>query len=295
VLNKLARPPMGRDPDFNQSSGSRPYHSARLYATIWIFAAVLMTTPGSLASAGPLALGGAESNSTLLEPISAPDCAFRDTMSNPATIEETRMKLDYQAQCYRHAEMIVRSRLQLLLSSVARRAAVLLEPTSAPDCAFRDTISNPATAEETRMKLDYEAQCYRHAEIIVRSRLQWLQASIERRADITLTVTARPTTTDQSVPKSMELAEAQRLVGIGDRHIAQGNIAIARGYYVRAAELGLAIAAMKMAETHDPRELARWNVRGVKPDLAEAKRWYQRALELEASGAEARLRRLSSQ
>jgi len=226
---------MGRDPDFNQSSGSRPYHSARLYATIWIFAAVLMTTPGSLASAGPLALGGAESNSTLLEPISAPDCAFRDTMSNPATIEETRMKLDY------------------------------------------------------------EAQCYRHAEIIVRSRLQWLQASIERRADITLTVTARPTTTDQSVPKSMELAEAQRLVGIGDRHIAQGNIAIARGYYVRAAELGLAIAAMKMAETHDPRELARWNVRGVKPDLAEAKRWYQRALELEASGAEARLRRLSSQ
>jgi TPR repeat protein len=50
-----------------------------------------------------------------------------------------------------------------------------------------------------------------------------------------------------------------------------------------------------MAETQDPKELARFNVRGVKPDLAEAKRWYQRALELKASEAEARLRRLQEQ
>jgi hypothetical protein len=35
------------------------------------------------------------------------------------------------------------------------------------------------TAEETRMKLDYEQQCYRHSEMIVRMRLQQLQNSLE--------------------------------------------------------------------------------------------------------------------
>ena len=39
-------------------------------------------------------------------------------MSNPATGEETRAKLDYEAQCYRQAEAIIRARLLQLLSSV---------------------------------------------------------------------------------------------------------------------------------------------------------------------------------
>ena len=56
----------------------------------------------------------------------------------------------------------------------------LLEPTSAPDCAFRDTMSNPSTVEQTRMKLDYEAQCYRQSEEIVRARLQRLQDAVEK-------------------------------------------------------------------------------------------------------------------
>src|SRR5882724_9203433 len=32
----------------------------------------------------------------------------------------------------------------------------LLQRQSEPDCAFRGPLSNPITAEETRMKLDYE-------------------------------------------------------------------------------------------------------------------------------------------
>ena len=51
---------------------------------------------------------------TLLEPASAVDCAFPGTMSNPASVEETRTKLDYEAQCYRQQEAIVRARLQRL-------------------------------------------------------------------------------------------------------------------------------------------------------------------------------------
>jgi hypothetical protein len=50
--------------------------------------------------------------------------------------------------------------------------ALLVAP-SAPSCAF--TTENGVDA---RAQLDYERQCYRHAEIIVRERLQALQAAI---------------------------------------------------------------------------------------------------------------------
>ena len=78
-----------------------------------------------------------------------------------------------------------------------------------------------------------------------------------------------------------ELEQAKRLVRQGDRYLAQGNVAVARQYFVRAANLGLAMAALKIAETYDPNELARLNVYGLKPNLAEARRWYQRAFELD--------------
>jgi hypothetical protein len=55
----------------------------------------------------------------------------------------------------------------------------LLERQAEPDCAFRGPLSNPVTAEEARMKLDYESQCYRQAEFIVRERLQRLQDSVD--------------------------------------------------------------------------------------------------------------------
>jgi hypothetical protein len=40
-------------------------------------------------------------------------------------------------------------------------------------------MSNPPTVDETRMKLDYEAQCYRQSEEIVRARLHRLQDAVE--------------------------------------------------------------------------------------------------------------------
>jgi hypothetical protein len=54
----------------------------------------------------------------------------------------------------------------------------LLTPQPAPDCAYKGTLSNPPTAEETRQKLDYEAQCYRQAEAVVRARLDALQEAV---------------------------------------------------------------------------------------------------------------------
>jgi hypothetical protein len=85
--------------------------------------------------------------------------------------------------------MIVRSRLQLLQESadkiniaikgtpVPLREAPLLSPQPEPSCEFEITGSSNA---DERQKLDYERQCYRHAEMIVRSRLQLLQDSVEK-------------------------------------------------------------------------------------------------------------------
>ncbi len=53
-------------------------------------------------------------------------------------------------------------------------AASLLSPQPQPSCEITD-----ASADE-RQKLDYERQCYRHAEMIVRSRLQLLQGAVDK-------------------------------------------------------------------------------------------------------------------
>jgi curved DNA-binding protein CbpA len=75
-------------------------------------------------------------------------------------------------------------------------------------------------------------------------------------------------------------AQAERLVGQGDIQFANGNVAIARQFYVRAADLGFAPAAIKLAETFDAKVLARHGVHGVWPDPAEAEKWRRRAAEL---------------
>jgi hypothetical protein len=56
----------------------------------------------------------------------------------------------------------------------------LLRRQPEPDCAFRGPVSNPITAEEMRQKLDYEQQCYRAAERIVRARLDQLQDTVQK-------------------------------------------------------------------------------------------------------------------
>jgi len=164
-------------------------------------------------------------------------------------------------------------------ASTAEQA--LLAPQPEPDCEFKTT----GTDADERQKLDYERQCYRHAEMIVRSRLKLLQDLFERRTAVDSKI-ATTAAAQANVPTSADREDAERLLGAGDRYFAQGNVAIARGYYVRAAELGSAAAAKRMAETHDPSGLTARNVHGVKPDLAEAKRWYEKARELEASEAQ---------
>jgi hypothetical protein len=65
-----------------------------------------------------------------------------------------------------------------------RPTSALLAPLPEPDCQFRGTVSpapgqaEPDKAEVQRVKLDYERQCYRQADMIARERLRQLQTSV---------------------------------------------------------------------------------------------------------------------
>jgi TPR repeat protein len=71
-------------------------------------------------------------------------------------------------------------------------------------------------------------------------------------------------------------------------------VASARLLFRRAADLGSADAAVQLGDTFDPERLRSLGVRGVSGDLQEAIRWYEKADELGASSAKARLMALSS-
>jgi TPR repeat protein len=80
----------------------------------------------------------------------------------------------------------------------------------------------------------------------------------------------------------------------GEEQWAQGLVAPARLLFERAADLGLAQAAMALGATYDAAELNKPNLRGISADDTQAKRWYERARQLGASEAEVRLRRLGA-
>jgi hypothetical protein len=87
---------------------------------------------------------------------------------------------------------------------------------------------------------------------------------------------------------------ATRLMKKGDEALFEGNISAARLLYERAADVGLAEAAMALAGTFDAPELSRLQVRGIAPNATEARRWYERARELGAIGAAEQLQRLGA-
>lgn len=82
---------------------------------------------------------------------------------------------------------------------------------------------------------------------------------------------------------------AEKLLARGERDLEQGNVAQARQFFLRAAQAGLARAALMLASTYDPSQLARMGAVGVQANVAEARKWYMRASELGAPEAAERL------
>jgi hypothetical protein len=87
-------------------------------------------------------------------------------------------------------------------------------------------------------------------------------------------------------------ARAERLLARGEAYLAIGNIMGARDFFERAADAGLADAALRLAATYDPVVLRRLKTQGVAADVALARKWYERARTLGASDAAEALARL---
>lgn len=96
-------------------------------------------------------------------------------------------------------------------------------------------------------------------------------------------------------PSAEERARAERMLARGEAYLANGNIMAARDFFARAAGAGLAAAALRLASTYDPVVLERLETQGVAPDVALARRWYERARDLGAADAAEPLARLARQ
>lgn len=93
--------------------------------------------------------------------------------------------------------------------------------------------------------------------------------------------------------KAEDRERAMKHMQKGDEAMVAGNVTVARLFYTRAAEIGLAQGALALAGTYDANELARWRViGGINPDKDLARKWYERARELGATEAADRLARL---
>jgi hypothetical protein len=101
-----------------------------------------------------------------------------------------------------------------------------------------------------------------------------------------------PKAPQSPVLQDAERARAEHMLALGEAYLADGNVIGARDFFERAADAGLPAAALRMAATYDPAELGRLNAHGVVPDLAFARKWYERARELGAAEAAERLARL---
>jgi hypothetical protein len=87
--------------------------------------------------------------------------------------------------------------------------------------------------------------------------------------------------------------EVAVLVARGQTYLASGDVASARIVFRRAAEAGDAQAALALGGTFDPLVLRSLGVIGFAADAAQARNWYQKAVELGSREAPQRIDQLA--
>lgn len=94
--------------------------------------------------------------------------------------------------------------------------------------------------------------------------------------------TATPPAPVRPQISSADRQQAESHFGRGIAKLKEGDVASARLFFRRAADAGLGEAALAMGQTYDSVELARLRIVSIAPDPSEARRWYQKAVELGA-------------
>lgn len=91
------------------------------------------------------------------------------------------------------------------------------------------------------------------------------------------------------VSRPEEAGRIQDLIAHGHKMIDVGYFAGARAYFKRAAEAGSGEAALALGATYDPHFIDETGVHGIRPELGQARTWYERAKALGAEEAETKL------
>jgi hypothetical protein len=90
----------------------------------------------------------------------------------------------------------------------------------------------------------------------------------------------------------LDADEVVMLVSRANDFLKSGDFASARLLLRRAAEAGNANAALKLGATFDPAFMHALGAIGIAPDIAQARQWYEKAVELGSDDARQRLARL---
>jgi TPR repeat protein len=104
-----------------------------------------------------------------------------------------------------------------------------------------------------------------------------------------------PPQQDEHAALRLDDAEIAVLIERGKDFLKNGDFASARLLLRRAADGGSADAAMALATTFDPVVLARLGAIGAAPDIAKAREWYQRAVDLGSTAASQQLAKLAAE
>jgi hypothetical protein len=111
-------------------------------------------------------------------------------------------------------------------------------------------------------------------------------------APVQPSVALTPAPAKQEAKSPVASSTERTLLERGDAMLRLGDVSAARMLFVRAAELGIGIAALKVADTYDPAFLAEHNLRGIKADPVEAETWYRKAQAMGEPQAEEHLKSL---
>jgi len=94
--------------------------------------------------------------------------------------------------------------------------------------------------------------------------------------------------------RPQDTARIDELMAHGRKMVDVGYFPGARAYFQRAAEAGSAEAAFSVGLSYDPSFIAEMGAQGIKPDVKQARIWYERAKALGYKDADAKLNALSN-
>jgi hypothetical protein len=95
-----------------------------------------------------------------------------------------------------------------------------------------------------------------------------------------------------SAARHLDAEEIAALINRGTDSLKSGNLVSARLLLRRAAEAGSASAALMLGTTFDPLVIQQLGAIGVVSDVAQARQWYEKAVELGSDAASERVAKL---